>query len=100
MITDEIYFLGASDNGLLSENLKIARHIIDDSLVYGGLNVVFAGDAAQLPPPKATPLFDHVLLKCYESNDMNGLNEITKHNVEGLVAWRQVDLCVVLKKIM
>ena len=72
MITDEIYFLGASDIGLLSENLKIARHII--SSVFGNLNVIFAGDAAQLPPSKAVSLFDHTLLQCYESNDMNGLN--------------------------
>ena len=100
MITDEIYFLGAADVGLLSKNLKIACHIMDDSSVFGNINVVFAGDAAQLPPPKAVSLFDHTLLQCYESNDMNGLNEMTKHNVEGIVAQRQVNLCVVLKQIM
>ena len=57
MITNEIYFLGAADIGLLSENLKMAHHIMDDYSVFENINVVFAGDAAPLPPPKAVSLF-------------------------------------------
>ena len=100
MITDEIYFLGADDNALLSQNLCIARHVNDDASVYGNLNVLFAGDPAQLPPPMATSLYDHTLVKCYESKSLNGLNEKTKHNVEGIIIWHQVNTCVMLKTIM
>jgi hypothetical protein len=100
MITDEIYFLGADDNALLSQNLCIAHHVNDDASVYGNLNVLFASDPAQLPPPMATSLYDHTLVKCYESKSLNGLNEKTKHTVEGIMIWRQVNTCVVLKTIM
>ena len=64
------------------------------------MNVLFAGDPAQLPPPRATSLYDQNLVKCYLTQNLNALNENIKHDVEGLCARHQVDKCVMLTQIM
>ncbi|KAL1698261.1 hypothetical protein EV121DRAFT_160147, partial [Schizophyllum commune] len=68
--------------------------------VFGGLNTVFCGDPAQLPPPGAKPLFDRELVRCYDSANLNALNEATQQRIKGIHAWHQVDHVVVLTEIM
>ena len=99
-ITDEVYFFGASDFGLFSENLCIAHQTEQPGSIFGDMNVIFAGDPAQLPPPHASALYDWTLVNCYSTQSLNALNENTKHDVEGISAWHQVDKCVMLTKIM
>ena len=78
-ICDEINFLGLANIGYMSENIKIATQIYEDSGVFGNLTVIFAGDPAQLPPPKAKPLYDHYTLTYYKkTSDLNALSTKTK----------------------
>ncbi|KAL1684485.1 hypothetical protein GGG16DRAFT_68206, partial [Schizophyllum commune] len=68
--------------------------------VFGGLNVVFCGDPAQLPPPGSAPLFDREMVRCYESQNLNALNESNQAKVKGVQAFHQVNNVVVLTEIM
>ena len=99
-ISDEIYFLRVLDFALMSENLRLAKHVIEEDGIFGNLDVLFAEDPAQLGPPNATSLYDHKLAKVHTTTKLNGLNENHKRSVEGMVAWSQVDVCVVLKLLM
>ncbi|KAF9064002.1 hypothetical protein BDP27DRAFT_1157837, partial [Rhodocollybia butyracea] len=67
---------------------------------FGRLNIVTCGDPAQLPPPGASPLFDHELVRCYNSNNLNALNQTTQYKVRGIQAWHQINHVVVLTEIM
>ncbi|KAJ3931072.1 MAG: hypothetical protein NXY57DRAFT_896860, partial [Lentinula lateritia] len=84
--------------GILSEYCSIAKGITEHS--FGKLNIITCGDPAQLPPPRAKPLFDHELVKCYESTHLNALNSKTQYEVKGIQAWHQIDKVVVLSEIM
>ncbi|KAJ3899400.1 hypothetical protein F5879DRAFT_810963, partial [Lentinula edodes] len=83
---------------ILSEYCSIAKGITE--YPFGQLNLVTCGDPAQLPPPRARSLFDHELVKCYESTHLNALNSKTQYEVKGIQAWHQVDKVVVLSEIM
>jgi hypothetical protein len=100
LICDEIYFLGASDLNQASENICLARDMQDDPQPFGNLNLIFAGDPAQLPPPRAKTLYDYDLVKLYDNNQLNGGNDSSKRYAEGLLTWRQINKCVVLKTIL
>lgn len=65
----------------------------------GSLNMVFAGDPAQLPPPKNSSLFDHELVKDAEKK-LNAGNEKAVTELGGVLVWRSISDCVVLSKIM
>ncbi|KAJ3911086.1 hypothetical protein F5877DRAFT_5408, partial [Lentinula edodes] len=98
LVVDEVYFMDPCDMSLLSEYCSIAKGISDHP--FGHLNIVTCGDPAQLPPPNAPTLFKRVLVQCYKSNTLNGLNEETQFKIKGIHAWHQIDKVVVLSDIM
>jgi len=57
LIIDEISFAKSKILELLDEKLRVLRQ--KPTKVYGGLNILFAGDFRQLPPVKADPIYYH-----------------------------------------
>ena len=100
LICDEIYFLSLSDFAHLSENLQIAKEVTNPDTILGNMNVLFAGDPAQLPPPNADALFNHKIVQAWKKPTANATNENDCHKLQGLVTWRQVTCCVMLTKLM
>jgi hypothetical protein len=72
----------------------------DQSPVFGGLNVIFAGDMAQLPPPSRRGLFSYRAANTTGNGALNGSNPQDRTDITSVTVWRQVDNCVVLKTIM
>lgn len=56
LVIDEISMTAKSILPLLDNNLRILTERRDQ--MYGGLNIVFAGDFSQLPPVKGLPIYD------------------------------------------
>ncbi|KAE8243843.1 hypothetical protein A4X13_0g6923 [Tilletia indica] len=96
-VVDEISFLGANDMALLNEYLKLAKPDANPVGFFGGLNIVFVGDMAQLPPPMSRPLFDSHLIAV---SDVNAGNDAEKRALSGIAAYRSVGRAVVLREVM
>jgi len=52
---NEVSMLSCHDLYKISAKLAKAMHVYD--LPFGGLNIIFAGDFAQLPPIEGAPLY-------------------------------------------
>jgi len=72
-ISDEIYFLGVLDFAQMSQYLQLAKQVIEEDVILGNLDTLFAGDPAQLPAHNATSLYDHELVKSHTTRKLNGL---------------------------
>lgn len=86
---DEVSMVSCQDFYKISAQL--ARFLGERSLPFGGVNMIFAGDFAQLPPPFGTPLY-HVPT---ESATLRGQMASI-----GKALWEQVKTVVVLKQNM
>jgi hypothetical protein len=90
---DEVSMLSCRDLFRISERLSL---IMNCSLPFGGLNFIFAGDFAQLPPAiggENTSLYSHTV----------GIRSTTKNDQEaalGKAYWHQVNTIVILRKNM
>ncbi|KAF8064262.1 hypothetical protein FPV67DRAFT_1399031, partial [Lyophyllum atratum] len=60
---------------------------------FGGINIIFAGDFAQLPPVGETRLFSHV--NTFKVTTKNG-----QDNVFGKLLWLDIKTVVILRQIM
>ncbi|KAE8218468.1 hypothetical protein CF319_g7667 [Tilletia indica] len=95
-VVDEVSFLGASDMALLNEYLKLAKGGRSDTY-FGGLDMIFVGDMAQLPPPMSRALFDGYLSSV---TNVNAGNDGERRALSGIAAFRSINKAVVLKQVM
>jgi hypothetical protein len=91
---DEVSMVSCSDNYKISSQLAKAMNEFD--LPYGGMNMIFSGDFAQLPPVFGSPLYSGTV----------GTQLMSRMTVQGQEAaigkalWHQVTTVVILRKNM
>ena len=90
---DEVSMLSCQDMYRISAQLSKALNVFDEP--FGGLNFIFAGDFAQLPPAGATPLYGAVKTK---SNSKTSVRN--QYSAIGKAIWHQVTTVVILRKNM
>jgi hypothetical protein len=86
--------ISCSDNYKISSQL--AKALNEFNLPYGGINMIFSGDFAQLPPVFGSPLYSGTV----------GTQLMSRMTVQGQEAaigkalWHQVTTVVILRKNM
>jgi hypothetical protein len=93
LFIDEISMVGCAFLYDISHALSVAK---GNDLAFGGINVVFAGDFAQLPPVKQVRLYSHLDSKAIA-------NAATKNGqkvVFGKLLWLSVNTVVILTENM
>jgi hypothetical protein len=91
---DEVSMVSCNDNYKISSQLAKATNEFD--LPYGGINMIFSGDFAQLPPVFGSPLYSGTV----------GTQLMSRMTVQGQEAaigkalWHQVTTVVILRKNM
>ena len=91
---DEVSMVSCDDNYKISSQLAKALNEFD--LPYGGVNMIFSGDFAQLPPVFGSPLYSGTV----------GTQLMSRMTVQGQKAaigkalWHQVTTVVILRKNM
>lgn len=92
ILLDEISMVSCSDLQLLASQAAKARNVHDSP--FGGLNTIFAGDFAQLPPTTGHSLY-------YGGVGLNGADMVMSHkeqnSVLGRILWHQITTVVVLR---
>jgi ATP-dependent DNA helicase PIF1 len=91
---DEVSMIACHD--LYSISARLAQITGMNDVPFGGMNVVFAGDFAQLAPVFGSPLFDG-LVERYVNSRMTVRNQET---VIGKVLWHQITTVVILTENM
>src|SRR4051794_33755360 len=91
---DEVSMLGCLDMYRISSQLAKARSIHD--VPFGGVNMIFAGDFAQLPPVGATSLYSGSVGTQADS----GLTSESQMTAIGKALWHQVTTVVILRENM
>jgi hypothetical protein len=89
LFIDEVSMIGCNLLLQISEALTTAK---GDTSVFGGINIIFAGDFAQLPPVGQNRLFGHI--KTAEVASKHGQNSIL-----GKLLWLSVKTVVLLTEI-
>src|SRR5258705_1479644 len=91
---DEVSMVSCNDNYKISSQL--AKALNEFELPYGGMNMIFSGDFAQLPPVFGSPLYSGTV----------GTQLMSRMTVQGQEAaigkalWHQVTTVVILRKNM
>jgi PIF1-like helicase len=92
---DEVSMLSCHDMYNISAQLAKALNIFD--VPFGGLNIIFAGDFAQLPPPmQSHPLYSEGV----HSKTDAALKPLTQEAVIGKALWHQITTVVILRQNM
>lgn len=89
---DEVSMLSTFDMYRISAQLCIAFK--NYTVPFGGKSVIFAGDFAQLPPPRYWDL------PLYTSRAANGLTAYGQKNMLGRAVWQMFTTAVILRKNM
>jgi len=90
---DEVSMLSCRDIYKISAQLAKAMNVYDKP--FGGLNFIFAGDFAQLPPAGATPLYG-----CVKTKGDSRMKVSQQESAIGKALWHQVTTVVILWKNM
>src|ERR1700674_1049784 len=91
---DEVSMVACHDNYKISSQL--AKGLNEFELPYGGINMIFSGDFAQLPPVCGSPLYSGTV----------GMQLMSRMTVQGQEAaigkalWHQVTTVVILRENM
>ena len=91
---DEISMVACHDLYKISAQLAKATGRID--VPFGGVNMIFAGDFAQLPPVGGAPLYSGVVGTQIES----ALKPHLQEAAVGKALWHQVTTVVILRENM
>ena len=86
--------LSCHDMYKISAKLAKAMNVYD--LPFGGINIIFAGDFAQLPPVGGAPLYSGTVGTQVHS----GLTPHTQETAIGKALWHQVTTVVILRENM
>jgi hypothetical protein len=93
LFIDEISMVGCALLYDISHALSVAK---GNDLAFGGINVVFAGDFAQLPPVKQVRLYSHLDKKAISNAGTKNGQKV----VFGKLLWLSVDTVVILTENM
>jgi hypothetical protein len=87
-----------SCNALYSISARLAHALGEPNEPFGGLNVIFAGDFAQLPPVSAKALYspDSTVAPMVYSK----MSILDQKNTIGKIIWQQITTVVILKQNM
>src|SRR5436305_14792091 len=91
---DEVSMLSCHDMYNISSKLAKAMNIYDNP--FGGMNMIFAGDFAQLPPVGGSSLYSKTVGTTVDA-------ALTPHSQEssiGKVLWHQITTVVILRENM
>jgi len=91
---DEVSMVSCSDNYKISSQLAKALNEFD--LAYGGMNMIFSGDFAQLPPVFGSPLYSGTV----GTQLMSQMTVQGQQAAIGKALWHQVTTVVILRKNM
>ena len=94
IFVDEVSMISCHDMYIISKQLCIARS--DLHTPFGGMNIIFAGDFAQLPPVRATALLDGSVGTQLHS----GMNPYSQECAMGKALWHQITTVVILRQNM
>ncbi|RXW17503.1 hypothetical protein EST38_g8344 [Candolleomyces aberdarensis] len=89
LVIDEVSMVGLQLNGQINQGLQLAK---ENNRPYGGINIIFAGDFAQLPPPGQTKLFAS-LSTSYLCAKTTG-----QQVIHGKLLWLSMNKVVMLSK--
>lgn len=91
---DEMSMVSCQDLFLIDSRLKEITQL--DDLPFGGVNMVVAGDFAQLPPPKGLALYSGQVSRVQQPRQVQSDQE----NTLGLLLWHQFVVVVILTQNM
>jgi ATP-dependent exoDNAse (exonuclease V) alpha subunit len=90
LIIDEVSMIGCRLMLQIHEALCEAK---ENTELFGGINVIFVGDFAQLPPVGDTRLYSHL-----ETENVGTTKG--QRNVFGKLLWLSIDKVIILKELM
>ncbi|HXP51396.1 MAG TPA: AAA family ATPase, partial [Bacteroidia bacterium] len=91
---DEVSMLSCHDLYTISSRLSKAMNEFEKP--FGGINMIFAGDFAQLPPVAAQPLYS----KAVGTQVDSALSSYSQESSVGKVLWHQISFVVILRDNM
>jgi len=91
---DEVSMVSCDDNYKISSQLAKALNEFD--LPYGGINMIFSGDFAQLPPVFGSHLYSGTV----GTQLMSWMTVQSQKAAIGKALWHQVTTVVILRKNM
>ena len=91
---DEVSMLSCHDLYKISARLAKAMNVYD--LPFGGINVIFAGDFAQLPPVGGAALYSGTV----GTQITSGLTPHSQESAVGKALWHQITTVVILRQNM
>jgi len=91
---DEVSMVACHDNYKISSQLAKATNEFD--LPYGGINMIFSGDFAQLPPVYGAPLYSGTV----GTQLMSRMSVRGQEAAIGKALWHQVTTVVILRQNM
>ena len=94
IFVDEVSMLSCGHMYVISKQLATALSLTD--IPFGGMNMIFAGDFAQLPPVKATPLYDYSV----GTSPKAGMTLRDQECTVGKAIWHQITTVVILRQNM
>ena len=94
IFVDEVSMISCRDIYIISKQLALSQ--ANSDIPFGGMNIIFAGDFAQLPPVMAKPLYDHTV-RTFTTSSMTLRDQ---ENAIGKAIWHQITTVVILKQNM
>jgi len=91
---DEISMVACHSLYKISAQLAKAKNVVD--IPFGGLNMIFAGDFAQLKPVGGAPLYSNMVGTCLEASQ----KPQGQQSAIGKALWHQVTTVVILRQNM
>ncbi len=89
LFIDEVSMIGCKLLYDVCEALQAAK---ENDRPFGGINIIFAGDFAQLPPVGQVRLYAHL--------NMRSTGVLHQMNMIGKVLWHSIDTIVILREVM
>ena len=87
---DEISMIACHELYMISSQLSKVTNEYDKP--FGGKNIIFAGDFAQLPPTNGSPLYSNMVSKTQKST----MSKRDQESTIGKILWHQVTAVVIL----
>src|SRR6202167_2696649 len=91
---DEVSMVACNDNYKISSQLAKVLNLFD--MPYGGINMIFSGDFAQMPPVFGSPLYSGTV----GTQLMSRMTVQGQEVAIGKALWHQVTTVVILRKNM
>ena len=94
IFVDEVSMVSCIDLYRISAQLAKLKNIME--LPFGGMNMIFAGDFAQLAPVKSAPLYSQLV----GTTINNSMSLTGQQNAIGKALWHQITTVVILRQNM